>query len=154
MSDTITSARLEPNVGPVPPADIVEAPRTIVPAAEPSSRAVVAEPAQDRSPMDRDRYEQLARLEDKTSRIEEKYARSEAMMQRVADKIEIATARMGEVALQSDLAAIRGEVGVIGRRIKGLPGVSGLVVTAVLTAILTAVLMVAIIRYMPGLLGR
>jgi hypothetical protein len=99
--------------------------------------------------------EQLARIEDKTARIEEKYARSESFMQRVGDKVDAATGRMGEVALQSDLKAVRAELTSVARRVGGLPGASALVVTALVTAVLTAGMVVAALKYgVPGLLPR
>lgn len=96
--------------------------------------------------------EPLARIEDKTSRIEEKLARSEAAMQRVVDRFELASTRMGEVASQADLLAVRGEVAFIARRIRKVPGATALAATAVATAILTAVVVLLMIRFVPGLL--
>lgn len=95
--------------------------------------------------------EQLARIEDKTSRIEEKFARSEAAMQRVVDRFDAASGRMSEMALQSELAAVRGEVAYVARRVRGIPGVAALAVTAVATAVLTAVVILLLLRYVPGL---
>ena len=94
--------------------------------------------------------EQLARIEDKTSRIEEKFARSEAAMQRVVDRFDAASGRMSEMALQSELAAVRGEVAYVARRVRGIPGVTALAVTAVATALLTAVVILLLLRYVPG----
>jgi hypothetical protein len=91
--------------------------------------------------------DQLSRIEDKTARIEEKYARSEARMQRVVDKVDSAMDRFSNVALQSDLSAVRGEVGLINRRLKKLPGFPALLLTSVLTAILTAAVIVLLYRY-------
>lgn len=99
--------------------------------------------------------EQLARIEDKTARIEEKYARSENFMQRVGDKVDAATGRMGEVALQSDLKAVRAELTSMARRVRGLPGLGALVVTALVTAVLTTALVLAAQKYgVPGLPPR
>ena len=103
------------------------------------------------APVERAGYEQLARIEDKTSRIEEKFARSEAAMQRVVDRFDAASGRMGEMALQSELAAVRGEVAYVARRVRGIPGVAALAVTAVATAVLTAIVMLLLLRYVPGL---
>ncbi len=96
--------------------------------------------------------EPLARIEDKTSRIEEKLARSEAATQRVVDRFELAVTRMGEMASQSELAAVRGEVSFIARRVRKAPGIGALAATAVAAAVLTAVLMLLVLRYAPGLL--
>ena len=96
--------------------------------------------------------EPLARIEDKTSRIEEKLARSEASMQRVVDRFELATTRMGEVASQTELAAVRGELAFLARRIRSVPGTGALAITAIATAILTAIAVVLVMRYAPGLL--
>lgn len=90
--------------------------------------------------------DQLARIEDKTARIEDKYARSEALLSRMEEKIEGASTRMNEVARQSDLGALRGEVRSINERIKRSPGTGALVLTAIITSVLTVVLMVAIQR--------
>lgn len=98
--------------------------------------------------------DQLARIEDKTSRIEEKLARSEASNQRVVDRFELSSARMSEVAQQADLAALRTETGLLVRRVNALPGFGALVVVACLAAVLTAVLMIVVLRYAPGLIGR
>ena len=99
-------------------------------------------------------YDQLARIEDKTSRIEEKFARSESSMQRVIDRFDHATGRMGEVALQSDLAAVRGEVAFIARQVRKVPSFGTLALTAIGTAVLTALVFVALLRFVPGLLVR
>ncbi len=98
--------------------------------------------------------DQLARIEDKAARIEEKFARQEATAQRVLDKLELATSRMGEVALQSEVAALRGEMATIARRTRSLPGVSAVFAASVVTALLTAVIVILLVRYMPGLLAR
>jgi hypothetical protein len=98
--------------------------------------------------------EPLARIEDKTSRIEEKLARSEASMQRVVDRFELASARMNEVASQSELAAVRGEVAFIARRVRRSVGPMSLLLTAVGTAILTAIVVILLLRYFPGALPR
>jgi hypothetical protein len=90
--------------------------------------------------------DQLARIEDKTARIEDKYARSESLLSRMEEKIEGATTRMNEVARQSDLAALRGEVRGINERVRRSPGTGALVLTAIITSVLTVVLMVAVER--------
>ncbi|GEP00130.1 hypothetical protein GCM10007887_08340 [Methylobacterium haplocladii] len=90
--------------------------------------------------------DQLARIEDKTARIEDKYARSEQLLSRMEEKIEGATTRMNEVARQSDLAALRGEVRGINERVKRSPGTGALILTAIITSVLTVVLTVAVQR--------
>lgn len=92
-------------------------------------------------------FDQLSRIEDKTARIEEKYARSEARMQRVVDKVDAAMDRFGNVALQSDLSAVRGDIGLINRRLKKLPGFGAMLLTSLVTAILTAAIIVLLYRY-------
>jgi hypothetical protein len=96
----------------------------------------------------------LARIEDKTSRIEEKLARSEAAMQRVVDRFEMASGRMSEVASQAELAAVRGEVTFIARRVRKVPGWTALVGSSVVTAVLTAIVIILLLRYFPGALAR
>lgn len=91
--------------------------------------------------------DQLSRIEDKTARIEEKYARSEARMQRVVDKVDAAMDRLNNVALQSDLAAVRGEVGSINRRLKKVPGFGAMLLTSIVTAILTAIVIILLFKY-------
>ena len=86
-----------------------------------------------------ERLDQLSRIEDKTARIEEKYARTETGMLRVQDKVEAAMARMTDAALQSDLVVVRERVEELGRRVRGLPGLNSLWLTAIVTALLTAV---------------
>lgn len=146
MSDTLSAARLDsppPNAG----ARAGE-PEILVPASSPSASAVPASPER---PIG---SEPLSRIEDKTSRIEEKLARSEAAMQRVVDRFELASARMNEVALQSDLTAVRSEVAGIAHRVRRTPGAASLFVTAVITAILTAAAVVLVLKYAPGMLAR
>lgn len=137
MSDTIAEPR--PEAGePVLPAREVERP--------PSA---TSQPAGSGSTAD-----QLARLEDKTARIEEKLSRSESSTQRVVDRFEAASHRMSEVAQSSELAALRGDVKYVAKRVRSLPGFGALVVTAVITAVLAAALTILVLRYMPGLTVR
>lgn len=148
MSDSLTVPRPETTsaLRPTEPEIIVPAPAstgTSAPttgAAGPVRSEVSAEP--------------LARIEDKTSRIEEKLARSEDAMQRVVGRLETAAGRMNEVASQAELAAVRGEVSFIARRVRKVPGWTALVVSSVLTAILTAVVIILLLRYFPGALAR
>ena len=158
MSDTLTASRTEPNLGdrpvlPAPPPPDAGPVSTGLGTVTPASGAPTpilgrAEPAASTP------TEQLSRLEDKTARIEEKLARSEAATQRVVDRFEAASHRMSEVAQQTDLLAVKGEMKFIARRVKGLPGVSGLILSSVITAVLTAILTVVIIRYLPSLTAR
>jgi hypothetical protein len=159
MSDTSTAARIEPVLdagSPSPntaPAPSPFQPEIVVPDAP--EQPLRVEPSRAPAPTpDRASFDQLARIEDKISRIEEKFARSESMMLRVGDKVELATARMGEVAMQADLTALKGEVAAIARRVRGLPGVTALVAAAVVSALLSALCLVLIIRFVPGLLAR
>ncbi len=158
MSDTITTSRVEPILDPGPAS---AAPPPPVPYAteerrdvSPMPRAVPVETPVAQHERPSSLSDQLARLEDKTSRIEEKLARAEASTQRVVDRFEASSHRMSEVAQQSDLMAMRGDVKFVARRAKNLPGFSALILSSVITAVLTAVLTVVIIRYMPALLGR
>lgn len=159
MSDLRATPRSEPVLEPMPQAANVPGEPVRV-----TSEPVVLrvrEPAPDAPPPSApaapgrlEASEQLARLEDKAARIEEKLARSESNTQRVVDRFELASARMGEVALQSDLAAARVDIAAIGKRVRGLPGFTALVYTAVITAVLTTGLTVAVMRFLPGLLAR
>lgn len=120
------------------------------PVASPAqSPAAASAPADTPRPAERVEpgLDQLSRIEDKTARIEEKYARSEARMQRVVDKVDAAMDRFGTVALQSDLAAVRGEVGAMNRRLRKLPGFGALLLTSVATAVLTAIIIILLFKY-------
>ena len=101
-----------------------------------------------------ERLDQLSRIEDKAARIEEKYARTETGMLRVQDKVEAAMARMTEAALQSDLVVVRERVDELARRVRSLPGLNSLWLTAIVTALLTAVLVLVAQKYLPGRLPR
>lgn len=98
--------------------------------------------------------ELLARIEDKTARIEEKLSRSEGSAARVIDRFEASSHRLGEVAQQAELMAVRSETKFIARRIKAMPGFSAIILSSVVTAVLTAIFTVLIIRFLPGLIGR
>lgn len=154
MSQPLSQNRIEPITDPGP----APAPPTIE-----DLRAVVAPPPPDlpapQAPEITPRpastlVELLARLEDKTARIEEKLSRSESFTARVIDRFEASSHRMSEVAQQSELAAVRSETKFIARRVRSLPGFSAVVLASVVTAVLTAILTVLIIRFMPGLIGR
>lgn len=157
MTDTYAPARVEPTIeGQVAgrePSSLVDDPRT--PEAPVPPAAYVAPDARAAAPQPRGVEDQLARIEDKTARIEEKYARSEAVLQRVGDKVDAATGRMGEVALQSDLKAVRAELHTVAARVRRLPGLNALVATAIVTALLSAAITVAVLKYgIPGLLPQ
>jgi hypothetical protein len=140
MSETMSPTRIEPIVDPGPSAAGTGREVAIAPApagAGPSSLA-----------------EQLARLEDKTARIEEKLSRSESFTARVIDRFEASSHRMSEVAQHSELMAVRSETKFIARRIRALPGFAALVATGAITAVATTILLVLIIRFMPGLIGK
>jgi phytoene dehydrogenase-like protein len=147
MTDTM---RVEPTLGPAPASadsPAVAELRAAVDAAPPDTTPADTTPRLDRAGLD-----QLSRIEEKTARIEEKYARSEARMQRVVDKVDSAMDRFSNVALQSDLAAVRGEVGTINRRLKKLPGFGALLLTSVVSAVLTAAVIILLFKYGGGFL--
>jgi hypothetical protein len=150
MSDTLS--RTEPTLPGTRPEDrVIE----IAPPGTPELVSASGAPLDTRSAAGADQgsrkpepgLDQLSRIEDKTARIEEKYARSEARMQRVVDKVDAAMDRFGNVALQSDLAAVRGEVGLINRRMKKLPGFGAMLLTSLVTAILTAAVIILLFKY-------
>jgi hypothetical protein len=142
MSDISATRRIEPTVEaqtvPMPPIDPPMFPSV------PPPRAVVTA-AQER-PNERP-SDQLARIEDKAARIEEKYARSEALLLRVESKVETATGVTGELARQVELSALAD-------RVRRLPGYGALIFTAILAALGSAALLIAVARYLPGVLGR
>jgi hypothetical protein len=149
MSDTLSTRPVAPPLAYRPEDRVIEIAPTgeaeIVPV-EPQSRLPAA-PVEPLPHTESSGIDQLSRIEDKTARIEEKYARSEARMQRVVDKVDAAMDRFGNVALQSDLSAVRGEVGLINRRLKKLPGFGAMLLTSLVTAILTAAIIVLLYRY-------
>ncbi len=156
----MSEMRADPTLDPVPPPPEGV---PVIPASRPveivPSRQAPERPNADRSGSERQvsqglGTDQLARIEDKAARIEEKFARQESTAQRVLDKLELATSRMGEVALQSEVAALRGEMATIVRRTRRLPGTAALFTASVVTALLTAVIVIALVRYVPGLLAR
>ena len=140
MSESLTASRpdlVDVSSRPTEPEVIVPAPTpTSAPGVNGHDKPIPAEP--------------LARIEDKTSRIEEKIARSEDSMQRALARFEMATNRMNEVASQAELAAGRGEVAFISRRIRTVPGWTALVGSSVVTAILTAIVIILLLRFFPG----
>jgi hypothetical protein len=157
MTSTAAPTRIEPSVhaGAVPPLSQAAAAelRAAVETGPVSSSSAGAE-GEHPSQGARSVIDQLSRIEDKTARIEEKYARSEALLTRVGEKVDNATSRMSEVALQSDLSAVRQEVSNMSQRVRGLPGLSALVFTAIVTALLSSAITVALIKYVPGILAR
>jgi polyhydroxyalkanoate synthesis regulator phasin len=148
MPDAKNTARVEPTLGTNPTAPSVEELRAAVESVPPAppAAATAAEPA----PMVGERLDQLSRIEDKTARIEEKYARTETGMLRVQDKVEAAMARMTDAALQSDLVVVRERVEELGRRVRSLPGLNSLWLTAIVTALLTAVFVLVAQKYLLG----
>lgn len=142
MSDVTITGRVEPSVE--PPREFPVATTLAAPVPEPKPVAIETLPRASAEAMPRALLEQLSRIEDKTSRIEEKYARTEALLLRVEDKVELATSRTGELAKQSELAALAG-------RVRSLPGFGALIVTAIIAAVLAAALTIAVLRYgIPG----
>jgi hypothetical protein len=154
MADSPTTNRVEPILGPgpAPSAPSVEELRAAVesvPSTPPAAPAVgYAEALPPRT--DRAGIDQLSRIEEKAARIEEKYARTETGMLRVQDKVEAAMARMTDAALQSDLVVVRERVEELGRRVRGLPGLNSLWLTAIVTALLTAVFVLVAQKYLLG----
>jgi polyhydroxyalkanoate synthesis regulator phasin len=148
MADTPTSNRVEPTPGTSPYAPSVEELRAAVESVPPAAPVPAAAP--ESAPMVGERLDQLSRIEDKTARIEEKYARTETGMLRVQDKVEAAMARMTDAALQSDLVVVRERVEELGRRVRGLPGLNSLWLTAIVTALLTAVFVLMAQKYLLG----
>ena len=148
MADTPTANRVEPTLGTSPYAPSVEELRAAVESVPPAAPVPAAAP--ESAPMVGERLDQLSRIEDKTARIEEKYARTETGMLRVQDKVEAAMARMTDAALQSDLVVVRERVEELGRRVRGLPGLNSLWLTAIVTALLTAVFVLMAQKYLLG----
>ncbi len=75
-------------------------------------------------------------------------------MQRVQDKVEGAMGRMNEVALQSDLVALRNQLTATSDRVRKVPGFGAFLLTALVTSALAAAFVIAALRYVPGLLVR
>lgn len=92
--------------------------------------------------------EQLARLEEKTARIEEKLARSDAATARAIDRLEVSSHRVGEIAQQSEVLAVRSDTKFIARRIKTIPTLSFLILTAVVSSVATSILTALIFRFL------
>ncbi len=171
MSNTAAPDRVEPTLGsssPTPTARAVEELKAAIEATPPppgattTAAVVSSSPAEASSPPSSDpaapaargALDQLSRIEDKVARIEEKYARTEFVMQRVQDKVEGAMGRMNEVALQSDLVALRNQLATASDRIRKVPGFGALMLTGIVTAVVAAVLVIAALRFVPGLLVR
>jgi len=169
MSNPAVPERVEPVVGSSPAhptARAVEELKAAIESTPPASApaattTAAAEPAAAPPPSSGDAgaspargaLDQLSRIEDKVSRIEEKYARTEFVMQRVQDKVETAMGRMNEVALQSDLVAMRNQLAANADRLRRVPGFGALLLTGIVTAMLAAGLVIAALRYVPGLLA-
>jgi hypothetical protein len=152
MANTATPIRVEPTVDPA--AQPAEALRAAVETA-PIAPAAAREPDLPASSPARSALDQLSRIEDKAARIEEKYARTEALLLRVEDKLGDAAGRMSEAARQSDLDALRQEVAGFSRRFRNLPGLTSLVMTAIVTALLASAITIALLKYgLPGVFPR
>jgi len=150
MSDT-GGERIEPFLPPsATDAEPAAAPAGPAPAPAPPPAAPAApaepSPAPAPTPSARSLAEQLARIEEKAARIEEKQARAEALMLRLEDKVQATSNLSGELARQSDLAALND-------RVARLPGYSALIVTALIAAVLAASFTVALIKFLPGGIG-
>jgi hypothetical protein len=93
--------------------------------------------------------DQLSRIEDKTGRIEEKYARTEIVLSCLQDRFDAATRRIGDVAMKRDVIALHNQVGTLSERVRRIPGAGILMVTAVATALLTSTITVSLVRNLP-----
>ena len=146
MADSATSPRVEPSIGPAPVSSVQgdELRATAAAPAAASAPVATAEAPGARLPSGLD---QLSRIEDKTARIEEKYARAEALLQRVEARVEAATSRMHHVASHADLIAVRDQVTATAARVRRLPGLTALAMTAIVTSLLTAALVLVLQRY-------
>ena len=154
MTSTTAPTRLEPTINPGAAPPVSPNAAAELRAAVETAPTVATAPAEPTSSTARGAIDQLSRIEDKTARIEEKYARSEALLARVGEKVDTATGRMSEVALQADLAAVRQDVSVLSQRLRGVPGMTALVFTSLVTALLSSALTVALLRFLPGIIGR
>jgi hypothetical protein len=150
MADPTTANRVEPTIGPTPSASSAPIEEELRAAVRSAPRSTVEAPPP--GPADQPSIDQLSRIEGKATRIEEKYARTETLMQRVQDKVEAATGRISETALQSDLVIVREKVEGAVRGVRRVPGLISLVFTAIVTALLAAALTVAAIKYLPGII--
>jgi len=119
----------------------------IEPEAVPVPLQAVAEAAQPPSPSIQ---EVLARLEEKTARIEEKLARSDAATARVIDRLEASSHKVGEIAQQAEVLAVRSDTKFIARRVKGMPSLSVLVMTVAVSAVATSILTALVFRFVLG----
>ena len=149
MADTTSPTRAEPNLG-ASAAPSVEELRAAVETVPPVPPAPVPIYTEEPPRTDFTRLDQLSRIEEKTARIEEKYARTETAMQRVQDKVEAAMSRMSNAAQQPDLVIVRERVDELARRVRRLPGLNSLWLTALVTALLTAAFVLAAQKYLLG----
>ena len=149
MADTTSSTRVEPNLG-ASAAPSVEDQRAAIETVPPASPGAVPTYAEEPPRTDFARLDQLSRIEEKTARIEEKYARTETGMQRVQDKVEAAMSRMSNAAQQPDLVIVRERTDELARRVRRLPGLNSLWLTALVTAVLTAAFVLAAQKYLLG----
>ena len=148
MADPTTANRVEPTLGPTSATASATSAEELRAAVELARPSPVEAPPPARA--DRPGIDQLSRIEEKADRIDEKYARTETLVQRVQDKVEAATGQISKAALQSDLVIVRERVEGAVRGVRRLPGLTSLVFTAVVTALLAAALTVAVIKYFPG----
>jgi len=154
MANTATPVRVEPTVTPLPPSQASDELRATVETAPPPTAAPREAELPASSPA-RSALDQLSRIEDKAARIEEKYARTETLLLRVEDRLGDTAGRMSEAARQADLDALRQEVAAFSRRFRNLPGLTSLVMTAIVTALLSSAITVALLKYgLPGVLPR
>jgi hypothetical protein len=149
MGDPATSPRVEPSLGPAPVSSVQsgEMRAAAAPGSLPETAASPATPAAASELTGRHGVDQLSRIEDKAARIEEKYARAEALLQRLEASVGAATSRMHHVASHADLMAVRDQVTATAARVRRLPGLTALALTAIVTSLLTAALVLVLQRY-------
>jgi len=128
MSDT---AKREPSIDPIERDAPVYGSPAAVAGAQPASAGV---PLSERGGLDQ------------LSRVEEKFARSEALLLRLEATFQDTLTRFGGLARSADVKALEG-------RVRGLPGAGSIFVVALIAALIGAFLMLLALRFgIPGLL--
>lgn len=118
---------------------------------EPTLLKPASPPAPAAAP-ERTALDQFSRMEDKLARIEEKFARFETILSRAEDRLDRATHRVEEAAKSVDAAELATEVTGLRSSVDKVPRLGGLIVTALVSAVATTILIVALLKFMPGLL--
>lgn len=95
---------------------------------------------------------QLARIEEKAARIEEKFARYEAVFGRAQDSLGRAAERVETAARSVDAAELAQEVANLRARVDQTPRFGALLLSTLLTAVVTTAFVIAVLRFVPGLL--